>query len=132
MLRALGGYTVSPLPVHLRDLAELPAAAPARWHVLDLFGADFHGLRAGVPLLLALTHLVSVALVLTALGRACARRGPALTDRVLALGIAANLLLYLGTLASTQGAHEIAVVLPYAAALAGRLLAPPPRGAETS
>jgi len=126
LLRALGGYIVSPLPVHLRTLAELPAAAPALWRVLDLFGADFHGMRAGVPCCLAVLHLVSVALVLAAIGRACcARHGVALTDRVLAVGIAANLALYLGTLASTQGAHEIAVVLPYAAALAGRLLAPP-------
>lgn len=134
LLRALGGYVVSPLPVHFRTLAELPAAAPACWKVLDLFGADFHGMRPGVLLVVAITHLVSVTLAIAALGRvaACARRGVPLADQVLAAGIVLNLALYLGTLASTEGAHEIAVVLPYAAALAGRMLAAPARtwGAE--
>lgn len=124
LLRALGGYVVSPLPVHFLTRADLPAAEPALWHVLDLFGADFHGMRVGVPLLLAVVHLVSVALTIAALGRSV-RRGVPLVDQVLAVGIVLNLALYLGTHASTQGAHEIAVVLPYAAALAGRMLAPP-------
>jgi hypothetical protein len=124
LLRALGGYVVSPLAVHFRPLAELPAAAAGLWRVLDLFGADFHGMRTGIPLFLAGAHLVSVALAVIALGLA-ARRGASLVDRVLAVGIVLNLALYLGTLASAQGAHEIAVVLPYAAALAGRMLALP-------
>jgi hypothetical protein len=124
VLRALGGYVVSPLPVHIRSLAELPAAAPALWRVLDLFGADFHGMRPGVPLVLAVAHLVSVVLVIAALGR-CLRRGVPLVDQVLAVGVVLNLALYLGTMTSTQGAHEIAIVLPYAAALAGRMLAVP-------
>ena len=130
LLRALGGYAVSPLPVHSRTLAELRADGPALWRVLDLFGADFHGMRVGVPLFLAVAHLVSVALVITALGIA-ARRGASLVDRVLAVGILVTIVLYLGTLASTEGAHEIAVVLPYAAALAGRMLAPLLLGAGT-
>ena len=126
LLRALGGYVVSPLPVHFLTLAELPAAEPALWRVLDLFGADFHGMRVGVPLFLAAVHLVSVALTIVALGR-CIRRGVPLVDQVLAVGIVLNLALYVGTHASRQGAHEIAVVLPYAAALAGRRLVPPLR-----
>jgi len=69
---------------------------------------------------------VSVILVVAALGR-CIGRGVPLVDQVRAVGIAGNLALYLGTLASTQGAHEIAIVLPYAAALAGRRLAVPLR-----
>jgi hypothetical protein len=129
VLRVLGGYVVSPLPVHIRSLAELPAAAPGLWRVLDLFGADFHGMRAGVPLILAVAHLVSVVLVIAALGR-CLRLGVPLVDQVLAVGIALNLALYLGTMASTEGAHEIAIVLPYAAALAGRMLAPPRPGGK--
>jgi hypothetical protein len=131
LLRALGGYVVSPLPVHWRPFAGLPAAAPALWRVLDLFGADFHGMRAGIPLPLAVAHLVSVVLVIAALGRVAVRRrrGVPLADQVLAAGIVLNLALYLGTMASTQGAHEIAIVLPYAAALAGRMLAAPLRDA---
>jgi hypothetical protein len=53
-----------------------------------------------------------------------------MVDQVLAVGIALNLALYLGTMASTEGAHEIAIVLPYAAALAGRMLAPPRPGGK--
>jgi hypothetical protein len=122
LLRALGGYVVSPVPVQFRSPAGLVAAAPALWRVLVLFGADFHGMRAGLPFFLAVSHLVGMGLVLGALGRACRRDTP-FVDQVLAVGIAANLFLYLATTASTQGAHEIAVVLPYAAALAGRMLA---------
>jgi hypothetical protein len=127
LLRALGGYVVSPLPVRWRTFAELPAAAPALWRVLDLFGADFHGMWAGIPLLLAVAHLVSVVLAVAALGMVAVRcrRGVPLVDQVLAVGIFLNLALYLCTFASTQGAHEIAIVLPYAAALAGRMLAAP-------
>jgi hypothetical protein len=51
------------------------------------------------------------------------RQGVPLVDRVLAVGIVLNIALYLDTMASTEGAHEIAIVLPYAAALAGRMLA---------
>jgi hypothetical protein len=123
VFRALGGYIVSPLHVHFRSLAEWPAAGSALWKVLALFGADFHGMKAGVPLVLAIAHLVSVALVVIALTMA-ARPGVPLVDQVLAVGTTGNLALYLGTLTSVQGAHEIAVALPYAAALAGRLLAP--------
>jgi hypothetical protein len=88
-------------------------------------------MRAGIPLILAVAHLVSVALVIAALGLVAGRRGQdvPLVAAVLAVGIVLNLALYLGTLASTQGAHEIAIVLPYAAALAGRVLAAPLRGA---
>ena len=106
VLRALGGYVVSPLPVHFRTLAELPAAAPALWRVLDLFGADFHGMRAGIPLIFALAHLASVALVIVALGRClrrCLRRGVPLVDQVLAVGIVLNLALYLGTMRPRRG-----------------------------
>ena len=133
LLRALGGYVVSPLPLRWRTFAELPGAAPALWRVLDLFGADFHGMRAGIPLLLAVAHLASVILAVTALARvaACLRHGVSLVDQVLAAGIALNLTLYLVTMASTQGAHEIAIVLPYAAALAGRMLGPPLAGDAT-
>jgi hypothetical protein len=135
ILRALGGYVVSPLPVRIRTPAELPAAAPALWRVLDLFGADFHGMRAGVPLVLAVAHLASVVLVVAALGlcfRGCLRQGVPLVDQVLAVGIVLNIALYLGTMASTEGAHEIAIVLPYAAALAGRMLAPSLLGGGTA
>jgi hypothetical protein len=123
-LRSLGSYEVSPLPLHFRTLAELPAAASARWKVLDLFGADFHGMKPGLPLALALVHLVSVASVVIALALAARPRMP-LVDQVLAVGIILNLALYLGTLTSTEGAHEIAIVLPYAAALTARLLTAP-------
>jgi hypothetical protein len=122
LLRALGGYVVSPVPVQFLSPVRLIACAPALWRILILFGADFHGMRVGILFFLAVVHLVSVGLVAVALGRAC-RKDASLVDQVLAVGIAANLFLYLGTIASTQGAHEIAIVLPYAAALAGRMLA---------
>jgi hypothetical protein len=60
------------------------------------------------------------------------RPGVPLVDQVLAVGIVLNIALYLGTMASTEGAHEIAIVLPYAAALAGRMLGPSLLGGSTA
>jgi hypothetical protein len=146
LLRWLGGYVLSPLPVHLRGLSQLGGIGSALCKVLVLFGADWSGLH-GVQLLLALLHLAGVALAaaacwVTARGfrrdqadgddahhddahNDYARRDPSLVDHILLAGIVFNVGLYLATLASIQGAHEIAVVAPYAAALAGRTLARP-------
>jgi hypothetical protein len=87
------------------------------------FGADYRGLAGGLYYT-ALLHWVSIALVALALLLLAWRffSGAALVDQVLGVAIVANIVLFVTTGAATQGPHEIAVVAPFGAALAARML----------
>ncbi len=125
VLRALGGYVLNPIPFKF-TFSHLGTSLHSLWAVPQILGADYRGL-AGGPYYIALLHLVSLALVGLAL-LAAARRffsGAALVDQVLAVAIAGNLLLFVVTSAGSEGPHEIAVVAPFGAALAARMLAGP-------
>jgi hypothetical protein len=90
--------------------------------VLQVFGADFHG-AGGVQLALALLHLASVLLVAWALARVARRFfAVSLVDQVLAVAIVLNVALYLLTNAADLAAHEVAIIVPFGAALAARVL----------
>lgn len=123
VFRHLGGYVVNPLSIRLRTLADLDGVTHGLWQVLELFGADFAGV-SGVSLLLALAHLASVALVAGAMLRTAWRffRGATRVDQMLFVAIAAAIGAYLLTTISGEGAHEIAFVTPFGAALTGRML----------
>jgi hypothetical protein len=128
VLRALGGYVVAPVPFRF-TLHDFPANLHSLWAVPQIFGADYRGL-AGGPYYTALLHMVSLALVGLAL-LLLARRffsGAALVDQVLGVAIVFNLALFVLTSAGSEGPHEIAVVAPFGAALAARMLA----GSQTS
>ncbi len=79
--------------------------------------------------------MVSLALVGLAL-LLLARRffsGAALVDQVLGVAIVLNIALFVLTSAGSEGPHEIAVVAPFGAALAARMLAGPrPAGARAA
>jgi hypothetical protein len=125
VLRALGGYVVAPVPFRF-TLHDFPANLHSLWAVPQIFGADYRGL-AGGPYYTALLHMVSLALVGLAL-LLLARRffsGAALVDQVLGVAIVFNLALFVLTSAGSEGPHEIAVVAPFGAALAARMLAGP-------
>jgi hypothetical protein len=122
LLSALGGYTVNRLPFHLTPWRDLYQNAPAGWRVLGVFGANYTGL-SGIWLALAFLHMASVLVVLWALARVALRFfGVSLVDQVLAAAIVLNVALYLLTNASDQAAHEVAIILPFGAALAARVL----------
>ena len=123
VLRALGGYILNPVPFTF-TLNHFVANLHSLWAVPQIFGADYRGL-AGGPYYTALLHWVSLALVVLALLMAAWRffAGLALVDQVLAVAIAANVVLFVVTSAGSEGPHEIAVVAPFGAALAGRMLA---------
>ncbi len=122
VLSALGAYTVNRLPFYLTPWSDLHYNWPAGWKVLEVFGANYTGL-SGIPLVLAFLHMASVALVVCALARVAWRFfGVSLVDEILAVGIVLNIVLYLLTNASDEAAHEVAIIVPFGAALAARVL----------
>jgi hypothetical protein len=122
VLSALGGYTVNRLPFYLTPWSDLHYNWPAGWKVLEVFGANYTGL-GGIPLVLAFLHMASVALVVGALARVAWRFfGVTLVDQILAVAIVLNIVLYLLTNASDEAAHEVAIIAPFGAALAARVL----------
>jgi hypothetical protein len=128
LLRAHGGYVEHAVRFRVRLPHDLRGALVGLWQILNLFGADFRQL-SGLELFFAILHLVSVGLVAWALLWVAARffGHVALTDQVLALAIAGAATAYLFTTVSQAGAHEIAPIEPFAAALAARTLAGPVR-----
>ena len=126
LLSALGGFTVNRLPFHLTPWHDLRHNASAGWKVLEVFGASYTGL-SGIWLALAFLHMVSVLVVVWALARVARRFfSVSLVDQVLAVAIVLNVALYLLTNAADEGAHEVAIIVPFGAALAARVLIPGP------
>jgi len=123
VLRALGGYIQRPIRFNFASHYSW-ATLHVLWAVPRIYGADYRGL-AGGPYYIALLHMVSLALVGLALLLVAWRffAGAALVDQVLAVAIVGNIVLFVTTGAGSQGPHEIAVVAPFGAALAARMLA---------
>jgi hypothetical protein len=127
-IHALGGYTLHAVPFSLVAPAHLGVhAATTGDSLLALFGANFGGLHSGVAVAFAVLHLAGLALVAWALARVLRRWTTAgLVDQLLAVAIVINLAMYLfGSFSSgVLNGREIALVLPFGAALAGRSLGP--------
>jgi len=123
ILSHLGGFVLSKLPFYFRWPPNLHHNAPAAWKVLEIFGANYAGL-SGVWLALAFLHLASVIVVGVAVIRVAGRffGDISLVDQVLAVAIVANVALYLLTNAADLAAHEVAIIVPFGAALAARVL----------
>ena len=129
-IHSAGGFYFPPPKngVGFAPLSELPVHARLTgYSVLILFGADFVGQPFGVNTFLALLHLVGVALGFWAL--LIGLRGFfSRMDRVTQTLVAGTIIILIagafGTYmtAPVVGAHEIIPVLPFCAALAGRLL----------
>ena len=125
VLRALGGYILHPIRFTFASHYSW-ASLHVLWAVPRIFGADYRGLAGGATNT-ALLHRVSLALAGLALLLAAWRffSGIALVEQVLAVAIVLNIVLFVTTGAGSQGPHEIAVVAPFGAALAARMLAGP-------
>jgi hypothetical protein len=129
LMRAAGGFVVWPAP--FQPVYRVDALA----HTLDttgqglllLAGADFLGLRPGASTAAVFLHLAGVLVLGIGVLLAVCRFGRDLSfvDQILLTAVALNLGLYVFTTAavSIQTTHEIAVVLPVSAVLAGRMLA---------
>jgi hypothetical protein len=117
-----GGYSLNALPFALSPLRTLHENLPAAWKVLEVFGANWAG-TSGIQLALAFAHLASIAVVLTAMTIACLRYFRiTLIDQMLGIAIVVNVALYMLTNASGLAAHEVAVIVPFGAVLAARML----------
>jgi len=131
-IHRLGGFRVAPTHAVFIQSLQLPHNVSLTVEsVLTLFGADFFGQKLGVSAVVALLHLAGVILAGCAVWIA-GRRLLSSPDRVvpiLFLGLVIDLFAYMfSTQAFDLGAtHELAAVLPFGAALAGRLLPGTPR-----
>jgi hypothetical protein len=132
LIYRVGGFHVAPTKAVFIPSAQLPHNVSLTIEsVLTLFGADFFNQRLGITAVVALVHLAGVALAACAIWVA-GRQLLSSSDRVtpiLFLGLVIDLAAYmLSTQAIDLGAtHELAAVLPFGAALAGRLLPGTPR-----
>jgi hypothetical protein len=132
VLRSLGGFQLEPAnTLIIQGTGLLGHASTTFESVLVLFGADFFGLPAGLPALCAVVHLAGLTIagwaVWVGLRRLVRGSGQdhshSLVDDVMVVAILANLAGYLLTMSVRPSyARDIAVVLPFAAVLAGRLL----------
>jgi hypothetical protein len=145
VIHALGGYTVRSLSTRLAPIGviaghNLPIAAQG---LLLLPGADFLGLPADATTYFVALHLAGVALAAAGIGLAAWRFGRrdadlagSMTSQLLLAGIVVNLAVFVVTtyVHDLAAAREIAPLLPFSAALAGRQLGPalagPWRGAR--
>ena len=129
LLSASGGFILHPLGYQLAPVHTWPKHAWVTGEgLLALFGAKPQG--PAVELAFALLHLAGVALVAWAICRVVRRfvSWPDLVSQILLLAIVLNVLVYIpSTLANATdlNAREFAVVLPFGAVLAGRVLAEP-------
>ncbi|HEX4291216.1 MAG TPA: hypothetical protein VH021_19985 [Trebonia sp.] len=131
LIRALGGWQVNGLPTALAAAGQLAGNARLTGEgLLELFGANVFGAASGgsaLAVAFALVHLAGIALAaagLIAAAKAAARGRLDLIDAVLLTGLLVNLAAYLAGVQAVNitSAREIAPVLPFAAALAGRRL----------
>jgi hypothetical protein len=127
LIHALGGYTLHAVTFTIEPASKWPSQVVGTWRgLLVLFGASYTGLT-GHDRDIALLHLAGLALVAAALVLLAWRffTTATLVDQVLGAAIAVNVVLYVISNMPSLNPHEMAVVLPCGAALAGRMLVRP-------
>jgi hypothetical protein len=130
LIRALGGFAVQPVPASFAGLASLPHHLTLTAEgLLAIFGAGFSAPHSGADLAFAAFHLIGVAAVAVAFVIALGRLGrdDELVVPGLAVAIVLNIAAYVPTafVQDLRSTREISAVLPFAAVLAGRVLAGP-------
>ena len=129
-IKAAGGYQMRALALqqHVPVSAWAEQVKLTVQNVLILFGADFFEQPTAIRTAIAVLHLAGFLLALAGLlaGIACLFRSADRITQVLTVGTL--VVLVAGAFAThmllLQGAHEIAVVLPFGAVLAGRTIGP--------
>ena len=131
MIRHLGGYYLRPVPYRLfAPVSQIPANARMMGQtLLLLFGANDPGPAHQQIALIATYHLIGLALAVLGFAVAVAIFFTSRADRVTQIIVAATAATLaagvVGTiLPSLAHAHEVAILLPFGAVLAGRMLPP--------
>ena len=137
LIHALGGYALQPVSTTFAGLSAIPHHLTLTVEgLLALFGAGFAGSPSRVDVAFAAVHLIAVAAVAVAFVIALGRlgHGDELVIPGLAVAIVLNVAAYLPSLfvQDLRSTREISAVLPFAAVLAGRLLAGPLHRARLS
>jgi len=130
LIAARGGFAVQPIGHSFTAYDQMPRHVLVTIQgLLLLFGANFFSHKLGLVSLLAVAHLIGLGLAAAATWLAIRRlfAEAELITQVLAMAIMITLAGYLtGTrVAGPHSAREFTAVLPFSAALAGRLLAGP-------
>ena len=129
-IRLSGGFAVRAVPLSFAGRSVLPHNLKLTAEgLLALFGADFTGPHSRLDLAFAALHLIVVAAAAVAFVLALGRLGrdDELVVPGLAIAIVLNIAAYVPTslVQDLRSTREISAVLPFAAVLAGRLLAGP-------
>jgi hypothetical protein len=127
LVHALGGFNLYPVQFHFMGLNQLTQHLALTWRaLLILFGADYYHHQHGIWLAAAALHFVGMALAAVAVAWGVWRyfiKDASLVEQVLVGGVVLNLLLFATSNVAKMDAHELAIVLPFSAALAGRAVA---------
>jgi hypothetical protein len=130
-IKSAGGYSMQPLG-KIGKLLPSAVWGHQLWvtgeNVLILFGADFYEQPAGIRTVIAFLHFAGLVLAACGLliGIAGLVRGADRVTQILTVATLATLGAgaFVTQMLPVQGAHDIAVVLPFGAVLAGRTLGP--------
>jgi uncharacterized membrane protein len=126
VIHALGGFNLYPVQFQFMGLQQIGYHLSLTWRaLLVLFGADYYHHQHGIWLVAAGLHFAGMALAAFAVGWGIWRylRGAAsLTEQVMTGGIVVNVILFATSNVARMDAHELAIVLPFSAVLAGRTL----------
>jgi hypothetical protein len=130
-IRVLGGFRLAPLPTGLRaPLAQTPANTRMLGQmIMLLFGANSPGRSHQQIEIITRFHLIGLALAAAGLAVGIATFCTRRADRVSQILVVATLAtaaagVFSTLLPSLAYAHEVAVLLPFGAVLAGRMLPP--------
>ncbi len=123
LIHHAGGFTARSLLIGFATADDLSSGLWDRVQgVLQVFGADFFGMRFGAGVLIAAVHLIGLALAGWAVAAAVRRFYPE-SDFVVQVVSVAIVVILAGYLFSNKGAvNEIVCLLPLGAVLAGRVL----------
>ncbi len=130
LIHGVGGYSAYQPRMTLATAGSLPRHLELAYQgVAELFGAGFPAQQPGLAVLFAAAHLAGLALAAWALCLAVSRffRREELLIPAFAAAILLNLAAFIVSVTpvNIRSAREIAIVLPFGAVLAGRLLAGP-------
>jgi hypothetical protein len=130
IIRVSGGYVLRPVSTSPAGWSAIPGHLEVMAQgLMTIFGAAFFHGESGVGLFSSVLHVIGLTAAAAALGLALWRLGRAreLAEPALGLAILLNLAVYVPSpyVEDLLSTREISGVLPFAAVLAGRLLAGP-------